>query len=142
MVVVSLCATRITASDYSPLSLGVDMKNLLTITAVLEVGAGIVFLAIPSLVTGQLFGSSLETAAGLTLTRIAGVLLLSLGIACWLVHYDSKSRAARGLVGTLAFYNTAIIAVLMYANIGLGLRSSGLWPAVLIHAAMAVWCVM
>lgn len=118
------------------------MKNLLIVTAVIEVGAGIVFLALPSLGTSQLVGQSLETTAGLTLARITGVLLLFLGIVCWLAQYDSKSRAARWLVGTLAFYNAAIITVLVYAGTALGLTSSGLWPAVLVHAAMTIWCLM
>jgi hypothetical protein len=32
--------------------------------------------------------------------------------------------------------------LLVYAGMGLKLSSVALWPTVLIHAAMAVWCVM
>jgi len=38
-------------------------------------------------------------------------------------------------------YNTAVAAVLAYAGIGLGLTGVGIWPAVLLHAALAVWCL-
>ena len=54
---------------------------------------------------------------------------------------EGQSRAARGLVGTLAFYNAAIVTIFVYADLGLGVSSSGLWPGALVHAAMAVWCV-
>ncbi len=118
------------------------MKNVLTTTAVIEVGAGLTLVALPSLAAMSLFGSSLDTPSGLTAVRVAGAALLAIGVACWLARHDGQSHAARGLVGTLVFYNAAIITVLVYASIGLGLSSDGLWPSVLVHAAMTVWCVM
>jgi hypothetical protein len=38
-------------------------------------------------------------------------------------------------------YNVAVAALLAFAGVGLGLRGIALWPAVILHAAMAVWCV-
>ena len=117
------------------------MKNVLTMTAVIEVGAGLLLLALPSLAGTLLFGSSLDTPAGLTVVRVAGAALLAIGVACWVARHDGQSHTARGLVGTLVFYNAAILTVLVYAGIGLGLSSNGLWPSALVHAAMTVWCV-
>jgi len=37
-------------------------------------------------------------------------------------------------------HNAAIFTVLAYAGIGLGLSGIGLWPTVLVHATMTVWC--
>ena len=118
------------------------MKNLLTLTAVIEVGTGLMLVALPSLLVTLLLGSSLDTPVALIVARVAGVALLALGVACWLARHDAQSRAARGLVGAMVLYNAAITTVLVYAGIGLGLSSIGLWPVVLLHAVMTVWCVM
>jgi hypothetical protein len=118
------------------------MRNLLTVTAVVEAGAGIMLLAIPSLATTLLLGSSLDSAAELTVARVAGVSLLALGVASSLARSDGKSDAAKGLVGAMVIYNAGVAAVLVYASLGLKLSAFGLWPAVLLHAVMTAWCVM
>jgi hypothetical protein len=118
------------------------MKNVLTMTAVIEGGAGVLLMAVPSLAATLLFGSPLDTPAGLTAGRSAGAALVALGVTCWLVRNDGQSHAAKGLVGSLALYNAAIVTILLSAGIGLGVSSHGLWPSALVHAAMAVWCVM
>jgi hypothetical protein len=65
-----------------------------------------------------------------------------MGVACWLGRGDTQSRAARGLIAAMFIYNIAAVAVLAFAGIGFGLHGVGLWPAVLLHAAMAAWCVV
>jgi hypothetical protein len=116
-------------------------KNLLTLTAVLEAGTGLLLVGFPSLVATLLFGSTLDAPVALTVARVAGVALLTLGVACWLARDDGQSRAAMGVMGAMVLYNVAIATVLVYAAIGLGLSSVGLWPVVLLHAVMAVWCL-
>ena len=118
------------------------MKNVLTMTAVIEVGAGLLLLALPSLAATLLFGSSHDTPSGLTVIRVAGAALLAIGVACWLARYDGQSHAARGLVGAMVLYNAAILTLSVHAATGLGVSSVGLWPSALIHAAVAVWCVI
>jgi heme A synthase len=73
---------------------------------------------------------------------VAGVALLALWVACWLARHDGQSRAARGLVGAMVLDNAAVVVLLVYAGIGSGLSGIGLWPVVLVHAAMTVWCAM
>ncbi len=117
------------------------LKALHIMTALIEVGAGLALLAIPSPVAGLLLGVPLETPAALTVARIAGAGLLTLGVACWLARDDSHSPASKGLITAMLFYNTAAAAVLAYAIAGLELHGVLLWPAVILHVVMAIWCV-
>jgi len=117
------------------------MKNLLTVTAIIEFGTGLVMVAFPSLLIGLLLGSPIHTPVEYTLARVAGVAILSLALACWLARNDGKSSVAKGLVSAMVLYNTAIVLVLVYAALGLALSCFGLWLVVLLHTAMAIWCI-
>jgi hypothetical protein len=119
-----------------------DIKNLLTVTALIELGTGLVMVTFPSLLIRLLLGSPINTPVEYTLARVAGVAILSLAVACWLARNDGQSSAARGLVSAMVLYNTAIVLVLVYAALGLALSCFGLWLVVLLHMAMAVWCIL
>ena len=47
----------------------------------------------------------------------------------------------KGLVSAMLLDNAAPVAVLLYAGLSLKLPGIGLWPAVLLHLALAVWCI-
>ncbi len=116
-------------------------KALLTVTAALEAPIGVVLLWRPSVPVRLLLGASLETAGAITIARVAGTALLALGSACWFARGDGPSRAARGLIAAMLLYNVAVVALLVHARLGLGSSGIGLWPAVILHIAMAGWCV-
>jgi hypothetical protein len=116
------------------------MNKLLTVTAVVEAATGVALIVVPSFVGRLLLGTEFFGVA-VVVGRVAGIALLALGIACWLARDDRQSRAARGLVAALLFYNVAIAALLAFAGLGLRLHGMALWPAVVLHAAMAVWCM-
>ena len=118
------------------------MNRLLKLTAIIEAATGLGLMAVPSMVVRLLLGSPLDTSAAVTLGRVAGVALLALGVACWLARDDTQSRAARGLVAAMLLYNISVAAVLAFAGFGLGLHGIALWPAVILHAVMAVWCTV
>ena len=117
------------------------MNNLLTLTAVIEIGAGLALVALPSLLVTLLLGSSLDTSAAVTLGRVAGAALFALGVACWLARHNEQTRAATGLVIAMLLYNLAAVVILGTAGIRLQPVGIALWPAVALHAAMAVWCI-
>jgi hypothetical protein len=117
------------------------VRKLLIVTALAETPIGLLLLLSPTLVTGLLLGASLDAPAALVVARVAGAALLSLGSACWLARDDGPSRAGRGLVAAMLLYNSAAAAVL--TNAGAGGRPVGvlIWPAVALHAILAVWCI-
>jgi hypothetical protein len=116
------------------------MNRVLKLTAVIEVATGLGLMAVPSVLVRLLLGSPLDTSAAAMLGRVAGAALLALGVACWLARDDTQSRATRGLVVAMMIYNIAATAFLAFAGIGLGLHGVVLWPAVVLHAMMSVWC--
>ena len=116
------------------------MKRLLRLTAIIEAPTGLALMVVPSVVVRLLLGAEIS-GASIPLGHVAGVALLALGVACWLAQHDEQSRAASGLVAAMLLYNVAVAAVLAFAGIGLKLHGVVLWSAVIVHAAMAVWCV-
>ena len=117
------------------------MKTFCTASAVIEAGAGAALMGFPSAAVKLLLGSPLDSAPAIALGRVAGAALFALGIACWLARGDAQSRAARGLVAAMLFYNLTAVAVFLFAGLGAKLVGVALWPAAMLHAAMAVWCI-
>ncbi len=117
------------------------MKTLLILTAALEAVTGLGLLAVPVPIVLILLGGAPDTPVSLVVARVAGAALLALGVACWRARIDPHSRAAAGIVTAMLLYNAAAVALLVDAGIGLGLSGIGLWPAVGLHLALAVWCV-
>ncbi len=58
------------------------MKTLFTVTAAIEVGAGLALFGWPSVMAVLMLGSALDAPAALTVGRLAGAALLTLGLAC------------------------------------------------------------
>src|SRR5271165_4946875 len=116
------------------------MKNFLIVTAIMEAGVGLAVLFAPSLVTQLLFAGDI-TGAAVPLGRISGVLLLALSAACWLARGDAGSRAGGALLTEALIYDvgvTGISVILVIQSQDVGIL---LWPVIIIHVAMAVWCV-
>ena len=118
------------------------VKSLYATTAAIEGGAGLALLCLPSSAANLLLGAPLQEGSALTVARIGGAGLLTLGIVCWLVRTDAQSPAARGLITAMVIYNIGVAVILGAA----GLRSQSvgiiLWPAVVLHTVMTAWCIM
>jgi hypothetical protein len=108
---------------------------------VAETATGVALLVSPLLVASLLLGEALDSPAALVVARAAGAALISLGVACWLARNDVQSPAARGLISAMPLYNAAAVVVFIHAAMVSRLAGIGLWPAAVLHAAMAVWCI-
>jgi hypothetical protein len=113
----------------------------LTVKAVLEVGAGLALLAIPSLATSLLLGARSTNPSVPVVGRIAGAALLAIGIACWLARPESASRAAFGLVVGLFFFDACVVAILLLAHFHSGFTGIGIWSAIANHSGLGLWSV-
>jgi hypothetical protein len=117
------------------------VNGLFATTAVIEAGAGLALLCLPSAAANLLLGAPLEAPAAFTVARVGGAGLLTLGVACWLARSDAKSPAARGLVTAMVIYNLGVALILGAAGIGSDRVGAILWPAVVLHTVMTAWCI-
>ena len=117
------------------------MKALHTVSALLEIGAGLALLSFPSATVTLLVGAPLETAAAVSVARVGGAGLLALGVACWFARQDARSCAARGLISAMVLYNVGVAVILGVAGLGAQPAGPALWPAVVLHAGLTAWCL-
>ena len=62
------------------------MNALYAATAVIEVGAGMALLCMPTAAVQILLGAPFEAPEGVAVARVGGAALLALGVACWLAR--------------------------------------------------------
>jgi hypothetical protein len=113
----------------------------LQVSAAVELGAGIALILAPHAIVSLLIGGTLDSPGAFAVARLAGAALVTLGLICGFASRDSASRAAAGVVAALVFYNVAAVVVLLYARFGMDLSAMGLWPAIVLHAGLAAWCL-
>jgi hypothetical protein len=118
-----------------PLS-ALRVNRFLAVTAGIEAGAGLGLVALPDVVVKLLLGADISGAA-VPLGRVAGVALLALGLACWL----ARGHAASAITSPMLLYNCGVAAVLGMAGVS-GMTGVLLFPAIALHAGMAVWSLM
>jgi hypothetical protein len=120
----------------------VNSRTLLFIvTALVEAATGLGLLVLPAVVFDLLLGLKEAAGEALFVGRIAGAALLAIGVASWSTRREESKPAQLGLLTGITIYNAATTALLAYAGAALGMAGLLLWPAVAIHAALAVWCV-
>ncbi len=110
-------------------------RTLLVVAAVLEVAAGLVLILAPSVFVHLLLGSDIS-GTGSMVGRVAGVGLLSLGIACW-PGADNSGTRVQSLYAMLT-YNFLVAAYLAYLGAVRGFSGILLWPVVVVHAVLAL----
>jgi hypothetical protein len=114
----------------------------LIVTAVIEVGTGLALLVVPSVPLALLLGVSVTVPEALLVGRVTGAALLAIGVAGWLARGDRQGHAQLGLLTGLLIYDGAAAALLGYAGLVMNMAGTLLWPAVVLHTALAVWCLV
>ena len=97
------------------------LARLLAIGGILEVGAGVILLILPSPSASLLFGSPLDFA-GQAIARIGGGGLLALGVACWHARETPLAHASLGVARAFLVYNVvaAVVLALVFARLSNG----------------------
>jgi hypothetical protein len=113
----------------------------LLITAVGEGATGLVLLFWPAVPLALLLGVAAAPEEALVLARVAGTALIAIGLTSGLARSDAGGPALRAVLSGILFYDLAVAVVLAYAGLGSGLTGVLLWPAVVAHVALALWCV-
>ena len=105
------------------------LKRLLAIAALGEAATGCALLAYPPIVIRLLFGTEVA-GMGVVMSRIAGMALIALGVACW------PGRAPAVASRAMLLYSA--LATVYLAALGIGGELAGmlLWPAVIVHAVL------
>ena len=103
------------------------MKKVLIFSAVAEAATGLALLIAPTLVWQLLLGEQL-TGVAIPVARVAGIALVTLGIACW---------PGPPLAGML-IYSVWVTLYFGYLGFAAGLAGVLLWPAVVLHLLLSI----
>lgn len=118
-----------------------NRKLHLLITAWVEIATGLCLLLLPTALLFLLLGLDHATVDTILVGRFAGSALLAVGVASWKARTDTRTPAQLGLLTGILVYDAAAAMLLTYAGTVLELIGVLLWPAVALHAILAVWCV-
>jgi hypothetical protein len=120
--------------SLSEASLG-KQRTILAFSAIAEGATGLALMFDPALVAALLVGPSLS-GVGVVLGRCFGIALVALGLACW----PGAQRAEGGWPARRAMlaYNSLISLYLACLGTLGHAQGSLLWPAVAVHAVVAL----
>ena len=113
-------------------------KKLLGLAAALEGATGLVLMIYPALVAYVLFGEGVS-GAGKALSRVAGIALLALGVACW----PGREAGSGGAPAFRAMLTYSMLVTIYLAYLGGAAHLAGmlLWPAVAAHVVFMLLLV-
>jgi hypothetical protein len=117
------------------LALRRDETISIAVAAAIEAGTGLILVSFPSLFVRLLLGAELSEL-GQIVGRLAGFALIALVLACW-PRAGTEGKAASSLPALLVF---SVLIALYLIYLGIGGRFVGpiLWPAVVLHSAVAI----
>jgi hypothetical protein len=97
-----------------------------------------VLMVSPSLFGWLILGAELSEP-GQALGRLTGIVLLAFGLACWPTSIPESQAASA--IRALAIYNLLATVYLLYLGIVGKLGGILLWPAIALHAILAILVV-
>ena len=106
-------------------------SRLYRLASAIELITGATLLLLPSVVMQQLFSSS-ATAAGGQLTRLYGLALIGLGVACW-----GSPCSTPGRRGLLIYNCSAAMLLLILACTDLS-GGTAVWAGSVIHVVLGL----
>lgn len=112
------------------------LKKLLRFASIVEIATAAAAIVVPRVVVVLLLGEDV-TGVGVAVARCFGVALLALGLACW-----PGAAQARGAAYAMLVYNASIALYLAYLFSFRQVGGMLLWPAVVLHAAVAALLVV
>jgi hypothetical protein len=118
-----------------------NRKLFLSVTAFVEASTGLCLLILPAVLFAILLGLDHATVYAIFVGRLAGAALLAIGVASWMARSDTLTPAQRGLLTGILIYDAAASILLAFAGAVLKMIGVLLWPAVALHAILAVWCL-
>src|SRR6476619_3276934 len=127
---------RVSCASEGGLTAMTTLAGLLICAAVLEGLAGMVLILAPGVAIVLLFGEA-PGATSSMVGRLAGIALLSLGIAGWGAHANGAGPARTGTVRGITLYNAG--AGLLLIAVATSWRSAGVaaWVAGILHLGLA-----
>lgn len=111
------------------------LNRLLALTAAIETATGLVLMAIPAVVVRLLLGMEISGASN-PLSRLAGLALLSLGVACWPQREPTGNTVPA--LRAMLIYNVLIALYLAYLGRVEHLGGVLLWSGVALHTLLAL----
>jgi hypothetical protein len=105
------------------------MKPLRAAAAAVEAVTGLVLLVYPVILVRLLFGAEIADG-GAVISRIAGVSLIALGVACW------PDGVVRRALNGLLTYNALLTPYLIYLGVDGEWVGPLLWPVVAAHMVL------
>lgn len=110
-------------------------NKLLALAAASEAATGVVLLVYPPIVGRLLFGAEIA-GAGVVMSRIGGMSLIALGLACW-PGCEAGSGATNALRAMLSY---SLLVTLYLGYLGAVREWVGilLWPTVGFHALVTI----
>ena len=108
------------------------LAKLLGFAAIVEIGTAVAVIVVPQPVVALLLGENV-TGIGIPVARCFGVALLGLGLACW-----PSGQGGTSPFRAMLAYNVLIALYLAYLFTAAHVGGVLLWPAVALHAAVAI----
>ena len=105
-----------------------DSKALLKVACLVELGTGLVLLVLPQLLARLLLGAEVA-GTGLVMSRLWGLSILALGVACW-----PGMQALRGILA----YNVLITICLVALMVDGEFRGIMLLPGIILHGTLTL----